>query len=150
VWLARNGSAGTLEYWKIDLFQRHGDLELGWLQQASYQVFKDPAEVPGVRIEIVPATRWCEPDRSRTWTISSANADRAYQEAVTFRQHQKEYFFSKFGLGIGGYNCSTFAAQIVKAAGVDASAGLLIDTPGQIALGERLPVDKLRPKPPSS
>jgi hypothetical protein len=135
---------GKLEYLKIDLFQRHGDLELSLLAQASHAIFKDPTEVSGIRIEIDPATRWCDPDRSRTWTISAAAAEAALAKAREYQANQKKYFFSKYGLGVDGYNCSTFAAKIVQAAGVDASAGLIIDTPGEISIGARSPNDKFK------
>ncbi len=54
-----------------------------------------------------------------------------------------QYYFSATGLGPGGYNCSKMAAEIVQAAGVDASSGLLFDTPGELALGTKAPNDAL-------
>ena len=47
-------------------------------------------------------------------------------------------------MGFHGYNCSSFASPIVKAAGVSASAGLIFDTPGEIALGKKLKSKKLK------
>jgi hypothetical protein len=99
----------------------------------------------GIRIQIRPATGWANPGRSRTWTITAQQADAAYQAAQD-RQNNADagkYYFSALGIGLSGYNCSAMAAEIVKAAGVDAPSGFLIDTPGELALSGSLPNDAL-------
>jgi hypothetical protein len=52
-----------------------------------------------------------------------------------------KYYISALGVDPGGYNCSAMAAEIVRAAGVDATSGFLVDTPGELALGSKFPND---------
>lgn len=123
-----------------------GDLDLA--ARLGSKVFgktRESGEPSGIRIQIRPTTAWADPARSRTWTITAQQADAAYQAA---QDHQTKagagkYYFSALGMGPGGYNCSKMAAEIVQAAGVDATSGFLIDTPGELALDSKLPNDAL-------
>jgi hypothetical protein len=161
VYLARE-EAGQLKKYAIDLFMaftspdksglskgrdpRQGDLD--WAAELGSKVFakeRSPGQPMGIRIKIRPADNWANPGTSRTWSITPLQAEAAWQAAQD-RQNNADtgkYYFSAMGMGPGGYNCSKMAAEIVQAAGVDASSGLLIHTPGELALGTKGPNEGL-------
>jgi hypothetical protein len=164
LYLARLEGAG-LVYYKIDLWVadyagdplfnpvegRDTDLDnVDWLSFVGYKLFgmtrQRSGGARGVRIEIKKIKQWPTATRpGRVWSVSAAAADRAYDTAVAERQAcaAGKYYYSPYGLGVGGHNCASMASVIVRAAGVDASSGVLIHTPAELALGSKLPDQRL-------
>jgi hypothetical protein len=164
LYLARLEGAG-LVYYKIDLWVadfagdqlfnpgegRDPDLDnLDWLAYAGYKLFgserKRSGGGRGVRIEIKKLSKWPQAPRlGRVWTVSAAAADRAYDTAVAERQAcaAGKYYYSTYGLGVGGHNCASMASVIVRAAGISATSGVMIHTPAELALGSKLPDQRL-------
>jgi hypothetical protein len=123
---------------------------MGWLEFAGYKMFGTTRQrdggAKGVRVEITKLDRWPTSTRiGRIWNIPEDATNRAYDTAVSEQKACAEgkYYYSKFGLGVGGHNCASMASVIVRAAGVNATSGLLIHTPGELALGTKLPDQRL-------
>jgi len=168
VYLAQD-DGGRLKYTRIDLYYAYETTshlhkpeegrdpkleELGWSEQVGYKMFgkeRSTGQPLGIRIKIQPAGGWPNLQESHTWPISADAADRALAATQAFQRNAAagKYYFSPTGIGVGGYNCSKMAAEIVRAAGVDASSGLLIHTPGELVTGSKLPQEQLKDPNPT-
>jgi hypothetical protein len=164
VWLARRNGAELCTY-QIDVYLNQGktsaeakggnppsDSPLAKGMGATLFGDKgDSGEILGliVRIREHKDSKWADPSRSRTWTLNDAQAEAAYTAALDrqTKAQNGDYFYSSTGLG-GGYNCAGMAAEIVRTAEVDATSGLVFDTPGELALGSKLPDERLQPEDP--
>ncbi|BAZ29784.1 hypothetical protein NIES4074_22310 [Cylindrospermum sp. NIES-4074] len=80
---------------------------------------------------------------SRTWDITDKQAANALNKGQTMKAEndQGKYIYAITGRSLSptktGMNCARFAEEIVNAAGIDASAGLIIKTPSEIATGKK-------------
>jgi hypothetical protein len=93
-----------------------------------------------VKFRVVPMkTAWPGPDTSTTWAITNAQAEAALARARYFEAHAGEFTYSKLGIGPKRYNCALFVEKILKAAGVNRSAGLIASTPLEVARGKKFP-----------
>ena len=119
VYLATRDGEG-LQYWKIDLALSYG---------------ADDQPDGGIEIRINPFKLWGREGKSRTWPIDSAAANAALAAARDFSSRQGEFRYNKIGLGYKRYNCALFVERILRAAGIEASAGLIVSTPKQVATG---------------
>jgi hypothetical protein len=84
-------------------------------------------------------TAWPGPETSTTWAITNAQAEAALARARYFQDHASEFTYSKLGIGPKRYNCALFVEAILKAAGVNRSAGLIASTPLEVARGKKFP-----------
>ena len=82
---------------------------------------------------------WPGPSTSTTWSITPEGANKAWVKAKFFQLQKRKYSYSYLGIGYRQYNCAVFAEKILEAAGVKRSAGLLVSTPLEVALGKKLP-----------
>jgi hypothetical protein len=137
IFLAR-GAPDAMQYYKIDLLYGNPGDELGSSAASSRATSGEAQEGRnGVNITIVDATAWADPETSTTWQITDDQAQAAYARADEFRTNQGKYWYSHTGIGWRGHNCSTFAEAILKAAGVNRSAGWLFSTPSELATGQK-------------
>jgi hypothetical protein len=166
VWLARRNGAELCTY-QIDVFVNEGATSAGTkggnppsdsplAKGVGAKLFGtggDSGEILGLRVRIREHkdSAWADPSRSRTWTLTDGQAEAAYTAALDrqTKAQNGDYFYSFTGLG-GGYNCAGMAAEIVRTAGVDATSGLVFDTAGELALGSKLPDERLQPDPPNT
>ena len=49
------------------------------------------------------------------------------------------YKYNAAGLGVNRYNCALFSEEVLGAAGVQRSAGLVVSTPYEVATGQKAP-----------
>jgi hypothetical protein len=89
---------------------------------------------------------WPGPETSTTWGIDGGQALNAFMRAKFFAIDARKYTYNYFGIGYRAYNCALFAEKILAAAGVKQSAGLVISTPLEVALGRKLPKMRKREK----
>jgi len=92
-------------------------------------------------------TAWPDPATSTTWPITNAHAEAALARARYFQDHASDFTYSKLGIGPKRYNCALFVEKILKAAGVNQSAGLIASTPLEVAKGKKLPSWRKRAMP---
>lgn len=84
-------------------------------------------------------TQWPGASTSTTWSVTPEGARAALLKAKFFAIDKRKYTYNYFGIGYRAYNCALFAEKILQAAGVKQSAGLVVSTPLEVALGKKLP-----------
>jgi hypothetical protein len=91
-------------------------------------------------------TPWPGESTSTTWGITEDAAKAALAKARDFEMNKRKYTYNYFGIGYRSYNCALFAEKILQAAGVNQTAGLVVSTPLEVALGRKLPKRRKREK----
>lgn len=78
----------------------------------------------------------------RSWSVSNAQLDAALQLGRDMSANADQYVYKLGGTGLTGSrrkanNCARFGEEILKAAGVSASSGIIFNTPAELAIGKK-------------
>jgi RHS repeat-associated protein len=92
-----------------------------------------------IRISAVDQRGWPDPQRSSSWEIDNDQARAALAFAEHFGQNADNYKYNAAGVGVNRYNCAVFSEEVLGAAGVQRSAGLIVSTPYEVATGQKAP-----------